>query len=100
MNLSQGIPIVWRSHVVGWVPPVAVRDTGWIRFVVMPELSLVASGLKEESLRFETIDMRVVNRSSSGVPGELHVESLRNLKKLPEFTPEDCWLKLLAEADE
>jgi hypothetical protein len=96
------IPVIWRSRIVGSMPPMIVSNyLPVVRFAVLPRLALTAPPADAATmLNIETVDMRVVDRSATGEPGELHVDTLRHLLKLQDFSPEDRWLALLTEADE
>ena len=86
------IPVIWCSRVVGYMADVP-KNLPVVYFPVMPSLVLTACPTEVSSCLIETVRMRVK-------AGELHVDSLRHLKQLRGFVPEDRWLALLAEADE
>jgi hypothetical protein len=87
------MPVVWCSRIVGYMADVPA-NLPTVRFHVMPQFVYAAPppGLAP-NIEIETVSMRAVD-------GELHVDSLRHLKRLRGFAPQDRWLKLLAEADE
>ena len=88
------IPVIWRSRIVGYMPEWSVpRGLPVVFFPVMPRIVYADPGTGlSPNANLETVAMRVNN-------DELHVDSLQHLRKLRGFSPEDRWLKLLAEAD-
>ena len=87
------IPVIWCSRVVGYMADVP-KNLPVVHFPVMPgPLVLTACPTEVTRTLIETVSMRVE-------AGELRVDSLRHLKRLRGFVPEDRWLALLAEADE